>query len=104
MSQRALRPAPARRSRLLVRAGAALLAGAVVLGGGGTALADPVNPTDDQIEDAQAAQDAAAAEVDRISGLVDAAETRLEQVQVRAEAAGTAYLLAEEARQAAEDA
>ena len=117
MSRRSLRPAPGHRrpsgrgpavlpggSRLLVRATAALLAAAVVLGGSGTALADPPNPTDDQIQAAQAAKDAAAAEVDRIAGLVAVAEDRLEQVQVQAEAAGTAYLQAEEARQSAEDA
>jgi murein DD-endopeptidase MepM/ murein hydrolase activator NlpD len=117
MSRRSLRPAPGHGrpsgrgpavlpggSRLLVRATAALLAAAVVLGGSGTALADPPNPTDDQIQAAQAAKDAAAAEVDRIAGLVAVAEDRLEQVQVQAEAAGTAYLQAEEARQSAEDA
>jgi murein DD-endopeptidase MepM/ murein hydrolase activator NlpD len=81
---------------------AALVAGAVVLGGGGVASAAPENPTDEQLQDAQAEQDAAAAEVGRIAGLVAAAEAQLEQVQVQAEAAGTAYLAAEEARQAAE--
>src|SRR4051794_25442710 len=97
MSQR-----PLRASR--VRAGvlAALLAGAVVLTGGGVASADPENPTDEQLQDARVAQDAAAAEGGRIAGLVADAEAQLEQVQVQAEAAGTAYLLAEEARQAAE--
>jgi murein DD-endopeptidase MepM/ murein hydrolase activator NlpD len=105
MSQRSLRagPAPVRRtSRLRAGVLAALLAGAVVLTGGGVAAADPENPTDEQLQDARVAQDAAAAEVGRIAGLVAAAEARLEQVQVQAEAAGTAYLLAEEARQAAE--
>ncbi|CCH90498.1 Peptidase [Modestobacter italicus] len=105
MSQRSLRAAPApvrRTSRLRAGALAALLAGAVVLTGGGVASADPENPTDEQLQDARVAQDAAAAEVGRIAGLVAAAEARLEQVQVQAEAAGTAYLLAEEARQAAE--
>jgi murein DD-endopeptidase MepM/ murein hydrolase activator NlpD len=105
MSQRSLRAAPApvrRTSRLRAGVLAALLAGAVVLTGGGVASADPENPTDEQLQDARVAQDAAAAEVGRIAGLVAAAEARLEQVQVQAEAAGTAYLLAEEARQAAE--
>jgi murein DD-endopeptidase MepM/ murein hydrolase activator NlpD len=116
MSQRSLRPAPAsvrrpsglrsarRRlpSRLIAGAVAALVAGAVVLGDGGVALADPSNPSDQQIDDAQAAQDQAAAEVGRLAGLVAAAESQLEQVQVQAEAAGTAYLVAEEARQVAE--
>jgi murein DD-endopeptidase MepM/ murein hydrolase activator NlpD len=40
--------------------------------------------------------------VERITGLVAAAESQLEQVQVQAEAAGTAYLAAEEERQLAE--
>jgi murein DD-endopeptidase MepM/ murein hydrolase activator NlpD len=99
MPQHVLRPRPA---RLLAGAVAALVAGAVVLSGGGVALAAPENPTDQQLGDARAAQDAAAAEVGRIAGLVAAAEAQLEQVQVQAEAAGTAYLAAEEARLAAE--
>ncbi|WP_138756967.1 M23 family metallopeptidase [Modestobacter altitudinis] len=115
MSQRPLRAAPApvrrlpgggaglrRASRLRAGALAVLLAGAVVLTGGGVASAAPENPTDSQLQDARVAQDAAAAEVGRIAGLVAAAEAQLEQAQVQAEAAGTAYLLAEEARQAAE--
>ena len=116
MSQRTLRPSavstrrfpgrrPAgqpRRSRLVAGALAAVVAGAVVVAGGGVALADPVNPSDQQLDEARAAQDAAAAEVGRIAGLVAAAEAQLEQVQVQAEAAGTAYLAAEEARQAAD--
>jgi murein DD-endopeptidase MepM/ murein hydrolase activator NlpD len=96
MSQR-----PLRASRLLAGVLATVVAGAVVLSGG-TALAAPENPTDQQLGDARAAQDAAAAEVGRIAGLVAAAESQLEQVQVQAEAAGTAYLVAEEARVAAE--
>jgi murein DD-endopeptidase MepM/ murein hydrolase activator NlpD len=116
MPQRALHPpaAPAYRirgrrsatvrrpSRLLAGAAVVLVAGAVVASGGGVALAAPENPTDQQLGDARAAQDAAAAEVGRIAGLVAAAEAQLEQVQVAAEAAGTAYLVAEEARQAAD--
>src|SRR3954447_9306248 len=116
MPQPALRPAPApvhrtggRRStavrwssRLASGAVAALVAGALAVSGGGVALAAPENPTDEQLGDARAAQDAAAAEVGRIAGLVAAAESQLEQVQVQAEAAGTAYLAAEEARQAAD--
>ena len=81
---------------------AAVLATAVLGAGGGTALADPVNPSDEQLDGAAAAQAAAAAEVARITGLVADAEARLEQVQVQAEAAGTAYLAAEEARQLAD--
>src|SRR4051795_3298880 len=91
-----------RRARWLAAPLAAVVAGAVLLGGAGTAAADPVNPSDDEISDAQTAQDAAAAEVGRLAGLVAAAEAQLEQVQVQAEAAGTAYLAAEEARQAAD--
>ena len=98
------RPAPVRRgSRLVTGAVSAVLAAAVLVGaGGGVALADPVNPSDQELDDARVAQDAAAAEVGRIAGLVAAAESQLEQVQVQAEAAGTAYLAAEEARQAAD--
>jgi murein DD-endopeptidase MepM/ murein hydrolase activator NlpD len=117
MPQRSLRPAPAharrpadRRSawsrlpsRLVSVVAAALLTGGLVLGGG-VAHADPENPTDEQIGDAQSAQDAAAAEVGRIEALVATAEAQLEQVQVQAEAAGTAYLMAEEARQVAQEA
>src|SRR3954452_23502724 len=115
MPQPALRPAPAPvhrtggrtstavrwSSRLASGAVAALVAGALAVSGGGVALAAPENPTDEQLGDARAAQDAAAAEVGRIAGLVAAAESQLEQVQVQAEAAGTAYLAAEEARLAA---
>src|SRR4051794_8677934 len=89
-------------SRLISHAVAAVIAGAVVVGGGGVALADPENPTDQQLDEARVAQQAAAAEVGRIAGLVAAAESQLQQVQDQAEAAGTAYLQAEEARQAAD--
>jgi murein DD-endopeptidase MepM/ murein hydrolase activator NlpD len=105
MPQRALRAvARARPARLLSGAVAALVAGVVVVSGAGVASAAPENPTDEQLGDARAAQDAAAAEVGRIAGLVADAEAQLEQVQVQAEAAGTAYLAAEEARLAAETA
>jgi len=104
------RPAPGRPGAVPRRLGRALSGGLVaamtavlVLGaGGGTALADPVNPSDEQLDGARAQQDAAAAEVARITGLVADAQARLEQVQVQAEAAGTAYLAAEEARQLAD--
>ncbi len=79
---------------------AGLLTGAVLLGAAGPALAvpePPPNPTDGQIADAEAAQDAAAAEVGRLAAEVAAAETELERLGVQAEAAGTAYLAAEEA-------
>jgi murein DD-endopeptidase MepM/ murein hydrolase activator NlpD len=108
MSQRPLRPAPAcprpgrRSSRSLAGALVALLAGAVLVAGGTPAAAEPVNPTDGELDQAATDQQAAAAEVTRIAGLVGAAEAQLEQVQVQAEAAGTAYLAAEEERQLAE--
>jgi len=105
-----LRPAPGRlprASRWLARTVSGGLVAAVavtaVLGaGGGTARAEPVNPSDEQLGGAEAARAAATAEVARITGLVADAQARLEQVQFQAEAAGTAYLAAEEARQLAE--
>ena len=117
MPQLVLRPAPVpprpaarrlpRAHRWLARRVSGGLVAAVVLtaalgAGAGPALADPVNPSDEQLDGAQAAQDAAAAEVARITGLVADAAARLEQVQFQSEAAGTAYLAAEEARQLAE--
>ncbi|GAA4727653.1 hypothetical protein GCM10023328_02460 [Modestobacter marinus] len=91
-----------RPSRLLAGALTAAVAAVLLGAGGGTARAEPVNPSDEQLAGAQTAQDAAAAEVGRIAGQVAAAEAQLEQVQVLAEAAGTAYLAAEEARVQAE--
>jgi murein DD-endopeptidase MepM/ murein hydrolase activator NlpD len=106
MSQRLLRSSRAARRRRASRPVTglliALLTGVVVAAGAAPAAADPVNPTDGQLADAAAQQQAAAAEVGRIAALVAAAETQLEQVQVQAEAAGTAYLAAEEERQLAE--
>ncbi|MCO7218811.1 M23 family metallopeptidase [Klenkia sp. PcliD-1-E] len=89
MSQRPLRA-------LLV---ASATAAAVVLGAGPVLAAPPApgNPSDGEISAAQTAQDAAAAEVGRIAGLVAAADAQLQQVQVQAEAAGTAYDAAQEA-------
>ncbi len=115
MPQRPLRPSPARlpepRRSLRTLAGAlatvltgAVLTGAVLTAGAGPAAADPANPSDGELADAAQQQQAAAAEVGRIAALVADAESRLEQVQVQAEAAGTAYLAAEEERQLAEDA
>ncbi len=95
MSKRPDRPVG--RARLLAGALAAVVAGAVLLGGAGSAAAAPVNPSDEDLSGAQTAQDAAAAEVGRLAGLVAAAEAQLEQAQVQAEAAGAAYLAAEEA-------
>ncbi len=92
---------PARRSR--ARVVRSLLAGvvtaAVVLTGAAPASAEPEppNPSDEQIGQAQTAQDAAAAEVGRIGALVAQAESELERYAVQAEAAGAAYLAAEEA-------
>ena len=92
---------PARRSR--PRVVRSLLAGAVtatvVLTGAAPASAEPEppNPTDEQIGQAQTAQDAAAAEVGRLGALVAQAESELERYAVQAEAAGAAYLAAEEA-------
>ncbi len=92
------RPAPGVRSRLLVLA----MTGTLLAAGTGPALAEPVNPSDEQLGQAQSAQDQAAAEVGRIAALVAAAESELERVQFLAEAAGTAYLAAEESRQLAQ--
>jgi murein DD-endopeptidase MepM/ murein hydrolase activator NlpD len=106
MSQRLLRASRAARRRRAPRPVAglliALLTGVVVAAGAAPAAADPVNPTNGELADAATQQQAAAAEVGRIAALVAAAETQLEQVQVQAEAAGTAYLAAEEERQLAE--
>ena len=79
---------------------AGVVAGTVVLTGAAPASAapePPPNPTDEQIGQAQSAQDAAAAEVGRISALVAQAQSQLEGYAVQAEAAGAAYLAAEEA-------
>ena len=110
MSQRPLRPCPApprhgrRWSRSVAGGLAALLAGAVLTLSPAPASAEPVNPSDGELDQAAATRQAAAAEVDRIAGLVAEAESQLERVQVQAEAAGTAYLAAEEERQLAEEA
>ena len=93
-------PTPSRRGRAGVLVG--LLAAALVGAGAQPALAAPVNPSDAEIGSAQAAQDAAAAEVGRIAGLVAAAEAQLQQVQVQAESAGIAYEAAQEALVAAQ--
>ena len=79
---------------------AGVVAGTVVLTGAAPASAapePPPNPTDEQIGQAQSAQDAAAAEVGRIAALVAQAQSQLEGYAVQAEAAGAAYLAAEEA-------
>ena len=79
--------------------------GAALLGSAAPAYAvppPPPNPTDSELGSAQAEQEAAAAEVGRIHGLVAGAEAELERVGDLAEAAGTAYLAAEEALQLAQ--
>ncbi|SEP02600.1 M23 family metallopeptidase [Trujillonella endophytica] len=94
-----------RRPRSLRMVLAGLLAGAALIGSATPALAvpaPPANPSDGQIDAARAAQDAAAAEVGRIAALVAGAEAELERLSLQAEAAGAAYLAAEEARQIAQ--
>jgi murein DD-endopeptidase MepM/ murein hydrolase activator NlpD len=81
------------------------LVGAVLLGSATPAYAvppPPPNPSDSELGSARAQQDAAAAEVGRMQGLVAAAQGELERVGDLAEAAGTAYLAAEEALQLAQ--
>lgn len=83
----------------------AVLAGTALVATAGPALAvppPPPNPTDSEIGAAQSAQAAAAAEVGRIAGLVASAEAELERLGVQAEAAGTAYEVANEALRVAQ--
>ncbi|MGY1740784.1 MULTISPECIES: M23 family metallopeptidase [unclassified Blastococcus] len=98
----ATRTGTRRRPHGLRLALAGVLAGVALVGSAVPALAVPVNPTDGQIAAAQAAQDAAAAEVGRIAALVAGAEAELERLTVLAEAAGAEYLAAEEALQLAQ--
>jgi murein DD-endopeptidase MepM/ murein hydrolase activator NlpD len=82
-----------------------VLLGAALLGSASPAYAvppPPPNPTDSELGSAKAQQEAAAAEVGRIHGLVAAAEAELQRVGDLAEAAGTAYMAAEEALQLAQ--
>jgi murein DD-endopeptidase MepM/ murein hydrolase activator NlpD len=84
----------------------ATVAGAVLVTTAAPALAlppAPPNPTDGEIGAAQAQQDAAAAEVGRVAGLVASAEAELERLGVQAEAAGTAYEVANEALRVAQE-
>jgi murein DD-endopeptidase MepM/ murein hydrolase activator NlpD len=84
-----------------------VLLGAALLGSASPAYAvppPPPNPTDSELGSAQAQQEAAAAEVGRIHGLVAAAEAELQRAGDLAEAAGTAYMAAEEALQLAQTA
>jgi murein DD-endopeptidase MepM/ murein hydrolase activator NlpD len=103
MSQR--RPTAGRSACRIRTALVSALVGAVLVGTGTPAVAlppPPPNPTDSELGSAREQQDAAAAEVGRILGLVAAAEAELEKVGVLAEAAGTAYFAAEEALQIAQ--
>ncbi|WP_347058214.1 M23 family metallopeptidase [Blastococcus sp. HT6-30] len=86
-------PRPFRTALVGVVVGAALMVTAVPAV---AVPAPPPNPSDGQLSAAQSQQAAAAAEVGRIAGLVATAESELERVGVQAEAAGTAYLIAEE--------
>ncbi|WP_409328542.1 M23 family metallopeptidase [Trujillonella humicola] len=102
---RAIATGATRRPRGLRSALVALVTGAALLGAAAPAVAvpaPPANPSDGQLADARAAQDAAAAEVGRIAALVAGAESELERMNVQAEAAGTAYMAAEEALQLAQ--
>jgi murein DD-endopeptidase MepM/ murein hydrolase activator NlpD len=89
-----------KRSGALRSALVAVVAGVVLVTSAGTASAAPTpppNPTDGQLGEAEAAQQAASAEVGRLAALVASAESELERYSVLAEAAGTAYDAAEEA-------
>jgi murein DD-endopeptidase MepM/ murein hydrolase activator NlpD len=100
--RRPRRPRPGRSVRSAL---VAVLAGVTVVVSAAPALAvppAPVNPSDGEIGAARSKQDAAAAEVGRIAGLVTAAEAELERVGIQAEAAGTAYEVANEALQVAQ--
>ena len=55
----------------------------------------PVNPTDEQIEQAQSNEDAQAAEVGRLSGLVAATEGQIMGLQIEVENASSDYIAAE---------
>jgi murein DD-endopeptidase MepM/ murein hydrolase activator NlpD len=81
------------------------LIGAALLGSTTPAYAvppPPPNPSDSELGSAAAQQQAAAAEVGRMQGLVAAADAELQRVGDLAEAAGTAYMAAEEALQIAQ--
>jgi murein DD-endopeptidase MepM/ murein hydrolase activator NlpD len=100
MSQRRRTVRPSvrpQRTRTIRRLLVALVAGVVVAGAAPAAAAPPTNPTDEQIEGARSAKDEAAAEVGRITALVADAEAELQRLSYQAEAAGAAYLQAEEA-------
>ena len=101
----ARRPRPPRPARSLRSGLVAVLAGAALVVTAAPAVAVPApppNPTDGEIGAARSQQDAAAAEVGRIAGLVTAAEAELDRLGIQAEAAGTAYEIANEALEAAQ--
>jgi murein DD-endopeptidase MepM/ murein hydrolase activator NlpD len=101
------RPAAGRPARSLRLALVGIVTGAALLGSALPAVAVPApppNPSDSQLGAARAEQEAAAAEIGRIAGLVASAEAELERVGVLAEAAGTAYMIAEEQLAAAQQA
>lgn len=87
------------RRRPLRTALVGVLVGVALIGSATPTIAAPAppNPTDAQLGAAQSEQEAAAAEVGRIAGLVAVAAAELERVGIEAEAAGTAYMIAEEA-------
>jgi murein DD-endopeptidase MepM/ murein hydrolase activator NlpD len=97
------RPSVGRRRSRTVRA---LLVGGLVAGvltaTAAPAVADPVNPSDGQIDQAAAGVQAASAEVGRLSGLVASAQADLEKMGVQAEAAGQAYEAAQHALEQAQ--
>ncbi len=95
----------ARPTRTLRSTLVAVLTGSVLVVTAAPALAvppPPPNPTDSEIGAARTQQDAAAAEVGRIAGLVASAEAELERLGVQAESAGNAYEVANEALQVAQ--
>jgi murein DD-endopeptidase MepM/ murein hydrolase activator NlpD len=93
------RASTGRRSRTLRSALVGVVAAAALIGVASPtgAAPPPPNPTDGEIGAAQGEREAAAAEVGRIRGLLAATQAELEKVSVQAEAAGVAYLAAEEA-------
>jgi murein DD-endopeptidase MepM/ murein hydrolase activator NlpD len=102
MSQRRTTVRPSARPQGRRRARRALavvaLTGAVLAGAVTPAVAEPpTNPTDEQLDGARSEKDAAAAEVGRVTALVADAEAELQRLSYQAEAAGAAYLQAEEA-------
>ena len=103
MSQRRtpVRPSTGLVRRVLV----ALVTGAVVAGTAAPAAAvPPTNPSDEQLDSARSAKEQAAGEVGRITALVADAEAELQRLSYLAEAAGAAYMAAEEALARAQEA